>query len=228
MKAKNIEVIALRPYDIPAAQKHLSSWCEAKIAEIKTEVANLNESIAVARRTKMRTSNLIAHKNMTERRITFYEKVKMAIDEGYVIVPNFPINVFAIRTKAQYVQRFESAYHASDRDQKAQMLPTGHGRYVSPQPIQGERQSGGEKPKTLYFADDFDDVLLPVVAVKPTILKATEVAIVKKMFDQIGMVGSPRARDPMIVGQLIDPRSSRYNLRVITFFIAWWIDTSDL
>ena len=228
MKAKNIEVIALRPYDIPVAQKHLSSWCEAKIAEIKTEVANLNESIAVARRTKMRTSNLIAHKNRTEKRITFYAKVKMAIDEGYVIVPNFPIDVFAIRTKAQFVTKFETPYRSSDRDQKAQMLPAGEGRYVSPHPIEGQRKTSEEKPKTVYFADDFDDVLFPIVAVKPTILKATEIAMGKELFDQIGMVGTSQARDPMIVGQLIDPRSSRYNLRVITFFIAWWIDTSDL
>lgn len=46
-----------------------------------------------------------------------------------------------------------------------------------------------------------------------------------KVFDQIGRVQTSSGRDPVLIGQLLDPRG---NGRRASFFIAWWVDTREL
>ena len=69
-------------------------------------------------------------------------------------------------------------------------------------------------------------------------MQATSDALHRFLFDQVGIatggdyatVQSQRRRrsDPMVVGQIIDPRSTKYQRRVVSFFIAWWLNTEDL
>lgn len=59
------------------------------------------------------------------------------------------------------------------------------------------------------------------IASKP---KARAMAL--NVFDQLGVVrNSVRSGDPIVVGQILDPRGGG---RMATFFVAWWLDTADL
>jgi len=79
--------------------------------------------------------------------------------------------------------------------------------------------------KTRYTSADYDVVDFPVSVVKPSILKATQQAMALKLFDQMGIVQNQVGNDPIVVGQLLDPRGNR---RCVTFFVAWWLDTASL
>jgi hypothetical protein len=71
----------------------------------------------------------------------------------------------------------------------------------------------------------YDEPDFPFALVKPAVLDATQRAMALKVFDTIGVVQNDSGRDPIMVGQLLDPRG---NGRLVTFFIAWWLDTSTL
>jgi hypothetical protein len=87
-------------------------------------------------------------------------------------------------------------------------------------------EGGKQVHKTLHVSDDYDEVDFPMRAMKPVILQAAARAMALKIFDQIGTVENSRAvGDPILVGQLLDPRGNR---RRTTFFIAWWVDTEML
>ena len=48
-----------------------------------------------------------------------------------------------------------------------------------------------------------------------------------KLFGGIGLVTGLGGRDPIVVGQFMGPKSG-YSQRVVTFFIAWWLDPETL
>lgn len=48
-----------------------------------------------------------------------------------------------------------------------------------------------------------------------------------RVFDQLGVIQHERKRDPIIVGQIVDPRD-KYRNRVVSFFVAWWLNTETL
>jgi hypothetical protein len=48
-----------------------------------------------------------------------------------------------------------------------------------------------------------------------------------KIFDQIGIVDAS-VGDPMILAQMIDPRPPVYARRLVSFLIAWHLNTRDL
>jgi hypothetical protein len=63
----------------------------------------------------------------------------------------------------------------------------------------------------------------PVTVAKPHILQATQKAMELRIFDRIGLVGTPQKRaDPIIVGQIF--RKEGWNETQLTFFIAWWFN----
>ena len=159
-----------------------------------------------------------------------YEKLKAAVEAGYVIVPNFPIDVFAVR-----VQRAKQPEKTSDSrwggfNARPELLPAGAGRYVDDKLLYRDESytetiDGKEKHIRSYVTDDYDHVDFPVRLVKPAILQATQRAMALRVFDQMGTVENQVGRDPIVVGRLLDPRGNR---RCVTFFVAWWLDTASL
>jgi hypothetical protein len=65
----------------------------------------------------------------------------------------------------------------------------------------------------------------PLQGVMPEVLRATSRAMALKLFDQLGVVLNNGGRDPIVVGQLLDPKG---NSRLVTFFVAWWLNTDTL
>lgn len=233
----DINVCALSPAEMVPAQHHLIAWCGGKIQALKDECDELEIHQRLAIENGWKTSVVVSTLNRTTRRITYYEKMRAALEAGYLLVPNMPVDVLAVRVnrEKQPMETRESAWGRFDAKAQA-TLPAGVGRYVDETVEQrsrsyAEQNEKGERViKTQYFSGDYDEVDIPFALTKPVILQATARAMALKIFDEIGRVRNDgqsfRSKaDPIMVGRLRDPRK---NAAGATFFIAWWVDTSTL
>lgn len=229
--AEELTLVALTPADMVPAQAELSAWCVRKLAAVTTELADLETNLELATQHGWKHASVEASLNRAAKRVTYYEKMKAAIDAGYLIVPNFPIDVFAVRVaRRKQPEKVYDNNWASNFAANQQLLPAGEGRYVdNTVRLRNESHTavvdGKEKHVRRYVSASYDAVDFPVLAVKPAILSTTQRAMALKIFDQMGTVTNQSGRDPIVVGQLLDPRG---NGRRVTFFVAWWLDTASL
>lgn len=227
------ELVALTPADMVPAQAELLSWCDHKILAVKAELADLETNLELATEHGWKHRSVEAALNRTAKRIAYYEKIKAAVAAGYLIVPNFPIDVFAVRVQRskQREKTAEYEYRADYKTARAELLPAGTGRYVdetldtTDESYDRTKADGKTERVSLYRSGDYDAVDFPVIAVKPAILQATQRAMAMRVFDEMGTVTNQAGRDPIVVGRLRDPRG---NNRCCTFFVAWWLNTRDL
>ena len=223
-------LIALSPSEMAPAQTELAAWCDRKIAAVQREYADLETNLEIATERGWKHASVLATLNRTAKRITYYEKLKAAVAAGYVIVPNFPIDLFAVRVRRlKQPEKVRDSRWGGFRA-NPELLPAGEGRYVDDlvhyrDESHVEMVDGKEKHIRRYVTDDYDEVDFPVAVVKPAVLKATARAMALKIFDQMGTVSNQGGSDPIVVGQLLDPRGNR---RCTTFFVAWWLDVATL
>ena len=229
---KNVHVVAGTPAEMQQAQNDLIQWADSRIEHERIEMADAQENLDIARKAKWRVApwqrRLKQHKN----KITFYEKIKAALKDGYYIVPPFPVQVFAVRTDQKKPRHQTSTSQWTTFEQSPRKLPQGQGRYVNPVPEVWRttdtftKKDGTEGEKTTYWPKEFTEADFPFKTVKPQILKATSKAMGEMLFDQIGILPRWQAGgDPIVVGQILHPQSSK---PPVTFFISWWLDTTDL
>jgi hypothetical protein len=117
-------------------------------------------------------------------------------------------------------------------EQQPKGIAGGQGVNVSPIPTKYKREetevdkaTGKEQKTQTWYADDYQDIAFPMIAVKPKVLEATQRALALKVFDQLGLVGPQRRGDPIMVGRIVNPV---YRDKVVTFFVAWWLDPDTL
>jgi len=237
-----LEVSATTPLEMSQAQDSLIAWCERKVASMKHEAAELAENLAIAIKNKWKTDTLRRHSALATKRVTFYEKIKSALEAGYCIVPNFPVTLFAIRTdKTKPAAMFTCTEHYGkphySKTQEAKLLAAGEGEYQNPDPVVEEVHTDSvtdERKNTKQVwtsqAVGWDEIGFPINMAKPKLMLATERAMAEKIFDELGILPDPRPKkDPMILGRIIDPTPTGYGpSRVITFVIAWHLNVRDL
>ena len=229
----DLTLVALTPADMVPAQANLVAWCEQKILAVKAELADLETNLELATEHGWKHTTVAASVNRTAKRVLYYEKLKAAVEAGYLIVPNFPIDVFAVRVqRSKQPQKTASySYNPDYKTARAELLPAGEGRYVDEELYTSDESYDRTKPdgKTervnVFVSGDYDTPDFPVVMVKPAILQATQRAMALRVFDEMGTVRNQAGRDPIVVGRLLDPRG---NGRCTTFFVAWWLDTASL
>lgn len=221
---ENIQLTALLPDQMMVAQEQLIEWCQRKIFSIEAEVTELKESIEHATASKWSTRTLKNQQAKAEKRMLFFDKMKEALKAGYYIVPNFPVDLFAIRTNREDPLQKGSTFFSDNKRQDAQELPVGEGEYKNPFPIVvTESEQVGDKMKHYSYAEAWNDLEFPVTMLKPEIIQATNRAMALEIFDQFGVLPQTRKEDPIIVGQIIN--KSGYNSKTISFMIAWHFDT---
>jgi hypothetical protein len=224
----DIVVLARDPNEMAEAQKDLILWMDRKLASLNAELAEAEENLATAKRMKVRTQGWQRIVRLAKNRVTYYEKAKTALEEGYCIIPDFPVQLIAVKTKRKNPPaKWHSGFVP---DVQAQPLPEGEGEYVDPVPYTRSRPAPTEhnRHRTESQATRFDEVDFPMKVVKPQILKGLETAMKRKLFDEIGILPAARkGGDPVLVGR-IKRKEGTYHEPSLTFLIAWWIDTSDL
>ena len=230
-------VIANSPKDMEAGQRSLILWAARKIQMVKNELTDAQAQLKEAVDHKWKTTGWRSQVLKLEKRAEFYRKIKAALEAGYYIVPPFPVDVFAIRTKATSPKRMDST-SSHNHDQLPQVLPAGEGRYVDPTPHKRSytdtvrNKDGTTRELTYYYATEFQDVDFPFKLARAEIREATDKALHSKIFDALGVLPRMRAPDPIVCGQIYYPgqklyRNYEYN-KAVNFFVAWWLDTRTL
>jgi hypothetical protein len=231
----DLHLIARSPAEMKQAQAAFVSWIDAKIAIVEKDAAEAAENWRIAVENNWKSGTFERQSKLADARVRFYRKMKAIAEAGYCIVPNFPIDLFAIRTTRRTPDKQESSYQHSSHEQRSNAPPLGEGDYVNPQPEIAQRLERKRKPdtgelitKTLYYAADFnDEIEFPISVARPEIMSATVEAMALKAFDEIGVQDGRRRGDPLVIGRIIDPRD-KYRQRFASFIIAWYVDTSAL
>ncbi len=237
-------VVARNPQEMAGAQRSMILWAARKIQAEKELLADAVTNLDTATKSKWKTAPWRNRMNISAKKIEFYKKIKTALEAGYYIVPPFPIEMFAIRTKRDDPKRQGWTIYGNEsrpnmRPEVADPLPEGEGQYVSAIPETGwsgneERKWDEQKKQCVptgrytWWAEKYGAVDFPFKLAKAEVLTAAAQAMALKVFDQIGILPrstSPVTPDPMILGQILAPH--RKNAPV-TFFIAWWLDTRTL
>lgn len=222
-------LVALTPSDMRVAQQQLGEFIAARKRTLDADFNELSQALDSAMKNGWATKALRNQLNKVGRRITFYDKMAAAVEAGYVIMPSLPMDVIAIRTRAQKPREASDHYASTRFEQLAQALPAGEGEYKNPLPTkdnfeEGYKASDGkDKQRTVWFPVAFEDELeMPVELCKPQLLDRTRAAMAAKLFDEIGVVRDDhrwgRRGDPMVVGTILDPTR---NGRRFAFFLAW-------
>jgi len=152
---RDILVTADNPVEMQQCQQALVEWCVLKIQQIQQELAELTEAYDHAKKNKWATGALKRQCDLAKRRVQYYDKIKQALEQGYYIVPNFPVDVFAVRTSrnAPNPKVSVSSWRGNySHQQKAQLLPAGDGGYRNSLPLVTEEKEikvEGENKKTV-------------------------------------------------------------------------------
>lgn len=235
-----VHLVARSTDEMNQCRSQLTDWLSAKIRSVQAEVDELVQARDMAIKQKWGNAALKRHVTLATKRLTFYEKVRAAVAAGYTIVPNFPVDMFAVRTKRNHPRssRATSTYSQDSAsrnapDVKPEILPVGEGRYVSPTPIgeKGHYQYNDDKGKTVteYYFDttDFSEVEFPIETARPLVMNAAAEAMALKCFDAIGICHETRNEDPLIIGQVLTEPNTWRQKRV-SFLIAWHLDLRTL
>lgn len=226
---EDVVVLARNPEEMADAQQGLLVWADQKLAGLRHELAEAQENLDIAKTMKIRTEGWRRQVNLRKKRITYYEKAKTALEQGFCIIPDFPVQLIAVRTDKKKPPRAVPKYTEPSVDPA--MIPQGEGRYVSDRPVVNEwtTMNGEGKEVTHQTAVNFDDVDFPFKTVRPQILADLSRAVKLKLFDEIGVLPATARRggDPVLVGR-IKRKEGAYNEKVMTFLITWWVDTRTL
>lgn len=233
--SEHLSLVALSPSDLPATQAALGSWCEGRIAHLRGVVADLTKNLEIAARNRWGSRQSLKQTITREtQRIHYYEKIKAAVEAGYLIIPNFPVDAFAVRVNPEKVRTKSRGYLSAElTDVEPHLLPPGEGAYVDDtreatddtfltKDADGKTITAGD----FWVRDYSEEIDFPLDVVKPVVLEATERAMAMRIFDRLGVVRERRA-DPIIVGQILGPKTG-YTQKVVTCFVAWWLNTEDL
>jgi len=223
-------VIARNPGEMKVAQQHLIGWANQKIEYIEQDLAELERNLSMAQKYHWRREPWRARINKARRKIEFYQKVKAALEAGFCIVPNFPVDVFAVRTTKAKPKRGKDKWAHNLPTPTTNSPPIGDGQYVSTDTIVEKSETKLDKDNreiVLWSNKDFDLVDFPFAFAKPEILNDTGKAMALKIFDDIGAL-PPRKRrgDPVVVGRIV--MKEGYFEKCVTFLISWFIDTDQL
>lgn len=231
-------LVAMTPGAVVDAKARLLVWADEKIAQAERDAEEMGRTADIAERNGFAHAGARRHAKAAVKNVEFYQKIRAAVEDGYVIVPNFPIDVFAVRTaKARPSADLRSGenYQPRANDIESEAPPVGAGRYVSDTPlVELDRY---EEPHTLdpkktvvmrtvknvgFYGVDFP---IPIQLVAPQIIEATGEAMRKLIFDEIGLCSDANPRkDPIVIGRIYSPKRRR----AVSFFVGWWIDLRTL
>jgi len=240
--------VAVNATEMAACKTGIKNWLELKVRSIEQEIEQIQATLDAAIRNKWKSSTFKNQLQKVKQKHLYYGKLLSACNAGYTVIPNMPVDIFAIRVnKSSPSWAYDSgqsnygysqaAPMVSDEDE--QRLPVGDGRYENPQVKFHERRSerkelkDGKETKVYeveQFCDGFDQIEFPLAVAHPMVMDATARAMAMKIFDRIGVVPQTRRKgyrgDPIVVGQITNKEG--YSTKTASFLIAWYLDPRTL
>lgn len=237
---KDIVVVASNPQQMQTAQQNLIQHFTSKLDGLKSELKDAEENLASAKKNKWKRGPFERVVSKVQNNIEFYEKIKAALEAGYVIIPNLEnLDIFAIRTTRKNpkanTSKGGSGWVQPPERQVSNKPALGEGRYVNADTInetwtQDITPAGATQRQTrlMSTAKHFDTIDFPFHLAKPQILNSTAEAMKVLAFDDIGVTPGRKIKrgDPMIVGRIL--HGSGYRQKVVSFLITWFVDTKDI
>jgi hypothetical protein len=233
-------LVALDAGDMPGVQSQLIGWCQLRIVQLGSELKDFRQNLRQAKQMHWRRSSWERLIAKTKAKMIYYVKVREAVNAGYVVIPNFPAEILAVRVEEGTGPRYKvGVYPTQINEAKPDLqLPPGEGQYVDEMLPTDDRSRMGTDNKMIQRVvrtgayNETPD--FPMSLVKPIILEATQRAMAIRVFDRIGLAhgGSDmskarRKSDPLVVGQILDP-ADQYRQKRVTFFVAWWVRVEDI
>lgn len=207
------------------SQVMLIGWTSAKIAGIESEINELSEAVEHAVKNKWKATTLKNQLVKAKKTLNYYVKVREALNKGYYIVPNFPVQLFAIRTKKESPQGY-SNYFWDNHQQSAQQLPIGEGEYKNPFPLVERNRDTQNSGNNYSSTTDWDEFEFPITMAKPVIMEATSRAMALQIFDEIGVFPPTKKEDPVIIGRINLKHGGA--TKTVSFMIAWHLNTNQI
>lgn len=240
-----VHLVARNPEEMQAARSDMLAWLKSKLTTVEVEVREMNAALNEARTNGWKTDALQRARNRAIQLETFYFKMLMAVEAGYTLIPDFPIDVFAIRVQRENLT-------APPREQKgdwgwpnipneqSDRPPAGAGEYKNPeQLVRHHEAKRKEDNKDVTYRSTWaskwqEEIVFPMTAARPLVMNETAKAMALKVFDQVGIcrpveqgrIVSYGKGDPLIIGQILHQRAS--GIKVVSFIIAWYLNLNEL
>lgn len=231
-------LLAMSPDELQAAHGTMRTWAAAMADLMRQQREDLQQAMNVAARSGWDFTTIERHKAAVKRRENFYQKILAALDAGYLMVPNFQMTPWVVRTnKVNPSGDVREQRWSVGRwyPQQAGRLPIGEGRFVGhnaksqTETVEGKDEKGNAIVLHRAWPVEFDDAPpFPMVFAAPHVMERASGALRELIFDEIGVSDDgPQARrgDPFLLGRIINPRRGRPD---VTFFIAWSMDLRRL
>lgn len=243
----DVFVSASTAEEMNLAQQRLIGWAQRRTDKLQSELDDATANLELAKKRKWATDSHKRAVAKAQKKVDFYVKVKAALEAGYTIIPDMPMDIFAIRTTKKTPKRNQAAVSNTYtsrgptlQDQVSNSPPLEAGKYVSPQAVtdyskyEHKKADGTIVPMHSKWAVEFDEEIdFPFKMAKPVVMEKTAVALSKKIFDEVGVAPSKRAAqfvkggDPIVIGRIVY-RNGRRIEKVISFLVTWFIDSKDL
>lgn len=232
--ARAHEVIALDLPQLDAAHVQMTTWAKAQQARVSAELTEERANLKVATTRKWATEPFKRRIARLERRVVFFSKMEDALAAGYILIPNFDMDVFAIRTRAKNPVGGTRSGRFNQFLQPAQILAKGEGRYVDPNPFVHTEETPDGKGGTAVHqwpSGIDEEITFPLQMARPMLMTKVGEAMALKVFDEIGIARDTQWRrtgtrgDPFLVGRIGNPNRQR---PAVSFFIGWSFDPSRL
>lgn len=219
-------LVATSPAQMQAAQGDLRAYLEEKLATIEREIIEANAALNEARRNSWSTTALTSARNRLVDDETYYNKVLAAVEAGHTIIPDFPVEVFAIRRAEdprQQTQTYTGIHNATSTGMGQPVppdyAPAGAGSYRNPQPATWDttRENTHATPENKQpryyttvtrYGHPVGPITFPLMTARSPIMRATAAAMKDKVFDQIG-VCHPVIADAATAARRADTRARR-------------------
>jgi hypothetical protein len=240
IEVPQVHLVARNPNEMALAKTSLTLFLRQKVQQCDAESNELGDAAGVASENGWKFDTLAKYSKLAMQRGDFYRKALAAVEAGFTIVPNFPIDLFAVRVKRSHPkpQRGTSVYSQGNAMQgvhaeEPQILSPGEGRYVNPLQLgrtgdyKDKNSKGEEITKYFFNTTDFQDIAFPIEAAREEVMSATAEAMALKVFDAIGICPQTRNGDPLIIGQILSHKKN-HSQKTISFLIAWHLDLRTL
>lgn len=239
---KEIELTAEQPQEMEACQRSLIDWCKNKMLSVAADCAELQEAYEHVLKNRWKSSTLKRHVEKAKHTLNYYTKMCGALEAGYVLVPNMPGALFAVRTdKVCPSKTWHYSYYEAETAKSVTALEIGEGEYVAARNDVEEYKHTheGKVSFTRYKATDFGELEFPFSLSKPRIMEATSRAMALRLFDEFMILPADAAptggptktvtrEDPIVLGIVAMRRGGVYTEKKVSFMVAWHINTRDL
>lgn len=257
-RAPETHLVATSPVEMQAAQGDLKMWLEGRLTVLERDIIEANAALSEARKNDWATGALMSARNRAVDDETFYNKILASVEAGYTIIPDFPIQVFAVRRdRPDKEETFTFEHVVSgqatflNRPVSSDCPPAGAGEYRNPQPLltdstrENTRATPENKQPRWYttvtrYSHPAAPISFPPASARSPVMRATARAMEEKTFDQIGVClpvrnttgGRKIQRGARAGDPLIIGQVLRKNeggkQRCVSFIIAWHLNLNEL